>query len=59
MIAGHSVGAYICLELLGQRSDLNILKSFMLLPTLHDIGATPNGAKLTVCLVRSIARADA
>jgi pimeloyl-ACP methyl ester carboxylesterase len=45
VLAGHSVGAYICLHLMRQFSA-NVLRCFMLFPTVENIGTTPNGQRM-------------
>lgn len=46
ILGGHSVGAYICLQLLKRRPNLEIARVFQLLPTVKEIGSTPNGRRL-------------
>lgn len=36
------------MQIMGRRPDLRVVKTFMLQPTLHHIGDSPNGVKLTV-----------
>eukprot|EP01006_Ploeotia_vitrea_P019945 TRINITY_DN52200_c0_g1_i2.p2 TRINITY_DN52200_c0_g1~~TRINITY_DN52200_c0_g1_i2.p2 ORF type:complete len:273 (-),score=122.65 TRINITY_DN52200_c0_g1_i2:156-974(-) len=45
-LAGHSVGAHICVEVMKAVPRENIVKSFMLFPTVMHIGDTPNGRRL-------------
>eukprot|EP00051_Salpingoeca_urceolata_P020669 m.312823 g.312823 ORF g.312823 m.312823 type:complete len:371 (-) comp19661_c2_seq5:2097-3209(-) len=45
-MAGHSVGAYMCVDVLAHNPSKRLLKIFCLMPTLHHIGSTPNGARL-------------
>jgi hypothetical protein len=47
-LSGHSVGAYVCLQMLDsltcEQAAANIVpQTFLLFPTVFDIGATPNG----------------
>lgn len=52
-LAGHSVGAYACLQILDalSASDAERIKQvFMLFPTISDIAATPNGRTHTPAL---------
>ena len=44
---GHSVGAHIVCELLRVLPPENVGKCVLLFPTLSNIGATPNGVRLT------------
>lgn len=46
VLAGHSVGAYICLQILKRRPDFKVRQTHLLLPTVKYIGDTPNGRKL-------------
>jgi len=45
ILAGHSVGAWIALQLLKRRPDVDAL--FLLFPTISNIGGTPNGRMLS------------
>lgn len=46
-LSGHSVGAYVCLQMLDAlpraTATAVVPQTFMLCPTVFDIGATPNG----------------
>jgi pimeloyl-ACP methyl ester carboxylesterase len=54
ILIGHSVGAYIAMEILRRhreaspKSDFDIIGGAMLFPTVKDIAASPSGQKLTV-----------
>lgn len=54
ILIGHSVGAYIAMEILRRHreaspeSDFDIIGGAMLFPTVKDIAASPSGQKLTV-----------
>jgi pimeloyl-ACP methyl ester carboxylesterase len=58
ILIGHSVGAYIAMEILrrhretsGSKSvEFDIIGGVMLFPTVMDIAASPSGRKLTVCI---------
>jgi pimeloyl-ACP methyl ester carboxylesterase len=43
ILAGHSLGAFMAVEILKRRSPDMIAKVIVLFPTLHSIGTTPNG----------------
>ncbi|KAI8366822.1 uncharacterized protein BYT42DRAFT_587990 [Radiomyces spectabilis] len=43
ILMGHSVGAYICAEVLKQRQQHDIVRLIALFPTLREIALTPNG----------------
>ncbi|KAI3653599.1 hypothetical protein MP228_001546 [Amoeboaphelidium protococcarum] len=47
ILAGHSVGAYICTEIIKARPAYNFERSLLLFPTLENIAATPNGSLLS------------
>lgn len=51
ILIGHSVGAYMAMEILNRHRDqpFDIIGGIMLFPTLMDIAASPSGRKLTVC----------
>lgn len=50
-LAGHSVGAYICLRILEaldkKDSETRVVRTLLLFPTISDIGSTPNGKVMT------------
>ena len=46
-----------CTQLLKEKAPWTVDHVYCLLPTLHDIGATPNGQRLTVCVTRTSAHA--
>ncbi|RKO89042.1 hypothetical protein BDK51DRAFT_28637, partial [Blyttiomyces helicus] len=46
IIVGHSIGAYIALQVLRARPAHGIVKLYALFPELHSIAATPNGRTL-------------
>lgn len=50
ILIGHSVGAYMAMEILNRHRDqpFDIIGGIMLFPTLMDIAASPSGRKLTV-----------
>ncbi|KAJ5165109.1 Protein of unknown function DUF2305 [Penicillium coprophilum] len=56
ILIGHSVGAYIAMEILRRhreespQSTFNIVGGAMLFPTVKDIAASPSGQKLTTLL---------
>ncbi|KAJ5146026.1 uncharacterized protein N7515_000590 [Penicillium bovifimosum] len=56
ILIGHSVGAYIAMEILRRHreaspeSDFDIIGGAMLFPTVQDIAASPSGQKLTTLL---------
>ncbi|KAJ5794855.1 hypothetical protein N7457_001454 [Penicillium paradoxum] len=56
ILIGHSVGAYIAMEILRRhreaspRSNFDIVGGTMLFPTVKDIAASPSGQKLTTLL---------
>eukprot|EP00053_Salpingoeca_punica_P024068 m.12226 g.12226 ORF g.12226 m.12226 type:complete len:254 (-) comp6175_c0_seq1:1746-2507(-) len=43
VLAGHSIGSHICLEMLRRLPEGLVLQTFLLFPTIHHIGSTPNG----------------
>ncbi|KAJ3191282.1 hypothetical protein HK101_007911 [Irineochytrium annulatum] len=47
-LAGHSIGAYMCLQVLRHRPDLPIRKCYALFPTLRDIASTPRGRSVSI-----------
>lgn len=57
ILIGHSVGAYIAMEILRRHREtsgsksvgFDIIGGVMLFPTVMDIAASPSGQKLTVC----------
>ncbi|GAA5937194.1 bifunctional triacylglycerol lipase/ester hydrolase [Sporobolomyces koalae] len=46
MIMGHSIGSWICLQMLKQRPNL-ISSAHLLFPTISSMSLTPNGRKLS------------
>ncbi|CAG8590386.1 5258_t:CDS:2 [Ambispora leptoticha] len=46
ILCGHSIGAYICSEVLRARSSHGIEKVYALFPTIQKISQTPNGRML-------------
>ncbi|CAG8043457.1 unnamed protein product [Penicillium salamii] len=50
ILIGHSVGAYMAMEILNRHRDppFDIIGGVMLFPTVKDIAASPSGQKLTV-----------
>jgi alpha-beta hydrolase superfamily lysophospholipase len=48
VLIGHSVGSFICAELLKARPHHNIVRLIALFPTLQHIAKTPNGVALSV-----------
>lgn len=53
ILIGHSVGAYMAMEILNRHRDqsFDIIGGIMLFPTLMDIAASPSGQKLSVCSI--------
>lgn len=47
VLAGHSVGAYMVVELLRALPPAAVVRCVLLTPTLSNIGASPNGVRLT------------
>ncbi|KAI8097458.1 uncharacterized protein BX664DRAFT_326428 [Halteromyces radiatus] len=47
ILMGHSVGSYICAEVLKKRQHHNITRLIALFPTLREIALTPNGVNIT------------
>ncbi|KAI8807773.1 hypothetical protein BJ742DRAFT_678565 [Cladochytrium replicatum] len=47
VLMAHSLGSYITLNILKERPHANITRCFLLFPTLHKIGSTPNGVAMT------------
>ncbi|KAI8988846.1 hypothetical protein BDB01DRAFT_783347 [Pilobolus umbonatus] len=47
ILMGHSIGSYICTEVLRRRPQSNITRVIALFPTLRDIALTPNGVNIT------------
>lgn len=45
---GHSIGAYLAVEVFKQRHAFNIDRLIALFPCLYDIALTPNGMHFTV-----------
>ena len=45
---GHSIGAYISVEVLKKRHTRNITRVITLFPTIREIGLSPNGLAFTV-----------
>jgi alpha-beta hydrolase superfamily lysophospholipase len=56
ILIGHSVGAYIAMEILRRHREessspaFDIIGGILLFPTVMDIASSPAGRKLTVCL---------
>jgi alpha-beta hydrolase superfamily lysophospholipase len=50
VLVGHSVGSFICTEVLKARPNHNITRLFALFPTLQHIAKTPNGVALSVSI---------
>jgi alpha-beta hydrolase superfamily lysophospholipase len=48
VLVGHSVGSFICTEVLKARPNQNIIRLIALFPTLQHIAKTPNGVALSV-----------
>jgi alpha-beta hydrolase superfamily lysophospholipase len=48
ILIGHSVGSFICTEVLKARPNHNIVRLIALFPTLQHIAKTPNGVALSV-----------
>lgn len=48
VLVGHSVGSFICTEVLKARPMQNIVRLIALFPTLQHIAKTPNGVALSV-----------
>ncbi|KAJ3217471.1 hypothetical protein HK099_005463 [Clydaea vesicula] len=48
VLSGHSIGAYMAIELYQNRLHCNIIKVIPLFPTLHSMLETPNGKKLNL-----------
>ncbi|ORX55105.1 alpha/beta-hydrolase [Hesseltinella vesiculosa] len=47
ILMGHSMGAYVCAEVLKQRPDHRITTMIALFPTLREIALTPNGVNIS------------
>ncbi|KAI9030027.1 hypothetical protein CLU79DRAFT_733745 [Phycomyces nitens] len=47
MLMGHSMGSYVCAEVLKARQTANIGRLIALFPTLREIALTPNGVAMT------------
>ncbi|CAO3651359.1 unnamed protein product [Cunninghamella echinulata] len=47
ILMGHSLGAYICSEVLKRRQQDNIIQSIALFPALREIALTPNGVHIS------------
>ncbi|KAH7930549.1 hypothetical protein BV22DRAFT_1000347 [Leucogyrophana mollusca] len=58
ILAGHSVGAWIALQVLKARPE-SVSGIFLLFPTIADIAMTPNGRKLSWAFVSPIPRITA
>lgn len=66
IIAGHSVGAFIAMEVLrvlgeqrkkqGSRGGIDVIGGVMLFPTIVDIAKSPSGRLLSVCLPPPLAQ---
>jgi hypothetical protein len=52
ILGGHSVGAYMCLSVMDAVAPARILQLHMLMPTVIDIGSTPNAARLAPLFTR-------
>ncbi|SAL99308.1 hypothetical protein [Absidia glauca] len=52
ILMGHSMGSYVCAEVLKQRQQHNIIRLIALFPTLREIALTPNGVTLSRSLFR-------
>ncbi|KAI8140156.1 hypothetical protein BJV82DRAFT_562960 [Fennellomyces sp. T-0311] len=50
ILMGHSIGAYISVEVLKRRHTERITRVITLFPTLREIGLTPNGISITKLL---------
>lgn len=48
VLMGHSIGAYLAVEVFKQRHAFNIDRLIALFPCLYDIALTPNGMHFTV-----------
>ena len=48
VLAGHSVGARICIEVMRRRPEFRVVQTHLLLPTVKFIADTPNGKFMTV-----------
>ncbi|RKO89069.1 hypothetical protein BDK51DRAFT_15729, partial [Blyttiomyces helicus] len=59
IIAGHSIGAYIALQVLRARPAHGIAKVYALFPTLHSIADTPNGRTLQYLMLPGIRHVSA
>jgi alpha-beta hydrolase superfamily lysophospholipase len=46
VLAGHSVGAHICMEIMKALPGESVMQVQLLMPTVMHIGTTPNGRKL-------------
>ena len=46
ILAGHSVGAHMCLEVMRALPDTAVARALLLFPTVLEIGASPNGVAL-------------
>uniref|UniRef100_A0A131Y1H3 Lipid droplet-associated hydrolase n=1 Tax=Ixodes ricinus TaxID=34613 RepID=A0A131Y1H3_IXORI len=47
-LAGHSIGAYMVLQMLKQRKELNVKRSFLLFPVFERLAQTPNAKALVL-----------
>ncbi|ORZ10739.1 hypothetical protein BCR42DRAFT_421916 [Absidia repens] len=47
ILVGHSMGSYVCAEVLKQRQQHNIIRLIALFPTLREIALTPNGVTMS------------
>ncbi|KAI8074911.1 hypothetical protein BC940DRAFT_230494 [Gongronella butleri] len=52
ILMGHSMGSYVCAELLKQRPEHRITRLIALFPTLREIALTPNGVNISRLLSR-------
>lgn len=48
ILMGHSIGSYICAEVLKNRHDMGIERLVALFPVLREIALTPNGVSISV-----------
>ncbi|KAJ1338967.1 hypothetical protein BSLG_006106 [Batrachochytrium salamandrivorans] len=48
ILIGHSLGAYMCLKVLGSQPEATIVRVVALFPTLHSIANTPQGQRARV-----------
>ncbi|XP_070391884.1 lipid droplet-associated hydrolase-like isoform X3 [Dermacentor albipictus] len=46
-LAGHSIGAYMILQVLEELKELNVKRSFLLFPVIERLSETPNACNLT------------